>query len=147
MRTSQTPKASFQRTSTSPTLYSLGKPALKDCGGSKRTFGNMKRAVATRLLATAAAKAVQATGSDQRNSRRESPEGSLATGAAGGAAGAGFAGGGAATPVGASVTGPSVMGSPRRKLLISQRLQGSGILRGRSPKSSDGLFNAEGAEK
>src|SRR5215475_13673421 len=123
MRTSQTPKASFQRTSTSPTLYSLGKPALKDCGGSKRTFGNMKRAVATRLLATAAAKAVQATGSDQRNSRRESPDGSVATGAAGGtagAAGAGFAAGGAATPVGASVTGPSVMGSPRRNLLISQ---------------------------
>ena len=56
MRTIQTPNASFQRTSTSPTLYSEGKPALKAWGGSKRTFGKSERAVAMRPEAVAAAR-------------------------------------------------------------------------------------------
>ena len=49
--------------STSPTLYSPGKPALKAWGGSKSTLGNRKRAVATRLEVQAAEKATQPTGS------------------------------------------------------------------------------------
>src|SRR5689334_21588525 len=56
VRTSQTPNFSFQRSST-PIPYSFGKPALNCCGGSLRTFGNMKRPVAASAAADAAANA------------------------------------------------------------------------------------------
>src|ERR1700704_2592274 len=58
-RTSQTPYLSFQRSST-PTPYSLGKPALNCCGGSLRTLGNMNRPVAASAAADAAEKAPHA---------------------------------------------------------------------------------------
>src|SRR5689334_18187624 len=85
--------------STSPTLNSLGKPTLKDCGGSNSTFGNMKRAVATRLEATAAEKAVHPMGSESAmKRRRDSLSGFAAAGAAVGAAAALGAPDGAAEP-------------------------------------------------
>src|SRR4029079_16979199 len=74
-----TPYTAFQLTSTSPTLYSPGKPALNDCGGSNSTLGKRKRAVATRLDAQAAEKATQPTGSDHfMKLRRETPSPSAA---------------------------------------------------------------------
>jgi hypothetical protein len=71
---------------------------LKDWGGSKSTFGNSERAVATRLEVQAAEKAAHPTGSDHfmkvRRATPSSPEGFAAAGAAagagGGAAGASF---------------------------------------------------------
>src|SRR6187551_1737264 len=60
VRTSQTPNFSFHRSST-PVPYSVGKPALNCCGGSLRTFGNMKRPVAARAAAEAAENAPHAT--------------------------------------------------------------------------------------
>src|SRR3954453_6668800 len=59
VRTSQTPNFSFQRSST-PMPYSLAKPALNCCGGSLRTFGNMKRPVAASAAAEAAENAPHA---------------------------------------------------------------------------------------
>src|SRR5262245_16451296 len=56
VRTSQMPNFSFQRSST-PVPYSFGKPALNCCGGSLRTFGNMKRPVAASAATEAAANA------------------------------------------------------------------------------------------
>ena len=61
---------------------------MKDCGGSKRTFGKRKRPLAMRLEAQAAAKAVQPTGSDHRKRRLVSAEGSGEGGAGGATAGA-----------------------------------------------------------
>jgi hypothetical protein len=97
--------------STSPTLYSPGKPALKDWGGSKRTFGNRKRPLAMRLAVQAAANAVQPTGSDQRNRRRVKPEGSAAAAFGAGAAGAAAAGAAAATGAGATGAGAAGAGA------------------------------------
>src|SRR6185503_1357769 len=96
----QTLKASLNRMSTSPTLNSLGKPTLKDCGGSNSTFGNMKRAVATRLEATAAEKAVHPMGSESAMNRRR--DGLSGAGAGAGATAALGAPEGAADP---AVTG------------------------------------------
>src|SRR5947209_6931467 len=59
VRTIQTPNFSFHRSST-PTPYSLGRPALNCCGGSLSTFGNMKRPVAASAAADAAENAPQA---------------------------------------------------------------------------------------
>src|SRR5215813_9587195 len=60
VRTSQIAYFSFQRSST-PTPYSLGKPALNCCGGSLSTFGNMKRPVAASAAADAAENAPHAS--------------------------------------------------------------------------------------
>src|SRR5262245_951412 len=65
VRTSQMAYFSFQRSST-PTPYSLGKPALNCCGGSLRTLGNMKRPVAASAAADAAEDAPQARPSHAR---------------------------------------------------------------------------------
>src|SRR5262252_465267 len=65
VRTSHTPYFSFQRSST-PTPYSVGKPTLNCCGGSFRTFGNMKRPVAARAAADAAENAPHARPSQAR---------------------------------------------------------------------------------
>src|SRR5258708_6455119 len=59
MRTIQMPNFSFHRSST-PTPYSLGKPALNCCGGSFSTLGNMKRPVAASAAAAGAEKAAPA---------------------------------------------------------------------------------------
>src|SRR4029079_9966525 len=59
-----TPYTAFQLTSTSPTLYSPGKPALNDCGGSNSTLGKRKRAVGTTLGAQEAGEATQPHGHD-----------------------------------------------------------------------------------
>ncbi len=112
--------------STSPTLYSLGKPALKDWGGSKRTFGKRKRPLAMRLEAQAAANAVQPTGSDHRNNRRLKPEGSAAAFGAGAGAAAGAATGALGTAVGVGgLSWPSVMKSCLVALWSSRRTCGN----------------------
>src|SRR5688500_2577598 len=102
-RTIQTPKASFHRVSTSPTLHSLGTPALTACGGSNSTWGNRSGVVAARLEVQAAEKATQPTVVHLRRPRRETPSAGTAAGAAGltaGAAAAGAAGAGAAATAG-----------------------------------------------
>src|SRR5262249_12211241 len=48
------------------TPYSVGKPTLNCCGGSFRTFGNMKRPVAARAAADAAENAPHARPSQAR---------------------------------------------------------------------------------
>src|SRR3954451_976345 len=65
VRTIQTPNLSFQRSST-PMPYSVGNPALNCCGGSLRTFGNMKRPVAASAAADAAENAPHARPSHAR---------------------------------------------------------------------------------
>src|SRR5262245_18128154 len=65
VRTSQTPNFSFHRSST-PMPYSFGNPALNCCGGSFRTFGNMKRPVAASAAADAAENDPQASPSHAR---------------------------------------------------------------------------------
>src|SRR5262245_24553376 len=127
-----TPNASLKRWSTVPVWKSEGNPALNCCGGSNRTFGNMKRVVATAPAAQAAANAVQATPSVDRNPRRVMSAGAAA-GAAGfaaaagavaagrGAAGAGDAGEGAAAG-GEADTGPSARvgaGGPGVRFVVS----------------------------
>src|SRR5262250_2294032 len=57
--TIQMPNLSFHRSST-PRPYSFGNPALNCCGGSFRTFGNMKRPVAASAAADAAENAPHA---------------------------------------------------------------------------------------
>src|SRR5918992_5174117 len=69
VRTIQTPNFSFQRSST-PMPYSLGNPALNCCGGSLRTFGNMKRPVAASAAAEAAENAPHAMPSQTRRVTR-----------------------------------------------------------------------------
>src|SRR5262245_25428114 len=86
VRTSQMPYLSFQRSST-PTPYSFGNPTLNCCGGSFRTFGNMKRPVAARAAADAAEKAPHAR---PIQARRVS-SGDVSSGSRPGAAAAGFA--------------------------------------------------------
>jgi hypothetical protein len=104
LRTIQTPYASFQRVSTSPTVYSLGNPTLKDCGGSKSTFGNRKRVLATRPDVQAAENATHPTVVHLRKPRREtlSASAGLAAAAGAGAAGAGFAAAGTFGSAGAT---------------------------------------------
>src|SRR5262249_23994903 len=75
VRMIQTRYFSFQRSST-PSEYSFGKPALKDCGGSKSTLGNMKRPSAVSAAPAPAAKATHPTVSqfnEARNERRVTP--------------------------------------------------------------------------
>src|SRR5262249_58061662 len=59
------PNFSFHRSST-PMPYSVGNPALNCCGGSLRTFGNMKRPVAASAAADAAENAPHARPSQAR---------------------------------------------------------------------------------
>src|SRR5215831_15279034 len=95
-RTSQTAYFCLNRSSTWPTWISLGKPALKVGGGSKRTFGNMNRAVAVSDASIEAVKAVHANVTHEKNERRDM------AGFAAGATGLGGDGfGGAAVAVGA----------------------------------------------
>src|SRR6266446_6107857 len=92
-RTSQTAKRCLNRSSTCPIWISLGKPALKVGGGSNKTFGNMKRAVAVSVASMEAVNAAQASVIQERKERR----GTVLAGPAGLAApGAGFAAGGGA---------------------------------------------------
>src|SRR5262252_4073923 len=91
VRTSHTPYFSFQRSST-PTPYSVGKPALNCCGGSLRTFGNMKRPVAARAAADAAENAPHARPIHARRvSSGDVSSGSRVAAFAAAGAGAGFA--------------------------------------------------------
>src|SRR5581483_11099443 len=100
VRTTQMPYFSFHRSST-PIPYSFGKPILNCCGGSLRTFGNMKRPVAASAAAEAAENAPQARPIQARRVRSgEVSSGSRAGAAAFGAAGGTLAGGFAAAPPG-----------------------------------------------
>src|SRR5438067_7246035 len=101
VRTTQTPYFSFHRSST-PMPYSVGNPILNCCGGSLRTFGNMKRPVAASAAAEAAENAPQASASQPR--RVSSGDVSSASRVvAFAAAGAGVVGRAAAPPGDASV--------------------------------------------
>src|SRR5436190_2147777 len=68
VRINQMPYFSFHRSST-PVPYSFGKPTLNCCGGSFRTFGNMKRPVAASAAAEAAENAPHARPSHARRVR------------------------------------------------------------------------------
>src|SRR3990170_3625982 len=65
VRTIQRPFDSLKRSST-PTPKSAGKPTLNCCGGSFKTFGNMKRPVAASAAADAAENAPHAIPSHTR---------------------------------------------------------------------------------
>src|SRR6266850_5645755 len=95
----KTPKLSLKRVSTLPTRKSEGKPALKVCGGSNSTLGNMNRLVATAPAAQAAANEVHATPRVDRKPRRVTEAGVpfvwAAVGRPGGAGAAGAPGAGA----------------------------------------------------
>src|SRR5436190_21044372 len=69
VRINQMPYFSFHRSST-PVPYSFGKPTLNCCGGSFRTFGNMKRPVAASAAAEAAENAPHARPIHARRVRR-----------------------------------------------------------------------------
>src|SRR2546426_1696648 len=84
LRTIQVPNFSLKRSSTTPAVYSSGKPALKLDGGSKSTFGNMKRVMAPMVARKDATNVAHAAPSQGKNSRRVSV-------AAAGAAAAAFA--------------------------------------------------------
>src|SRR5437762_8988747 len=100
-RTIQTPNFSFHRSST-PIPYSFGNPALNCCGGSFRTFGNMKRPVAASAAADAAENAPQARPIQARRvSSGDRSSGSRVAGLA--AAGAAVVGLAAAPPADAAV--------------------------------------------
>src|SRR5437899_12801769 len=86
VRTSQTPYFSFHRSST-PMPYSFGKPTLNCCGGSLRTFGNMKRPVAASAAADAAEKAPHARPIHARRVRSGDVSSGSRVAAAGAAAG------------------------------------------------------------
>src|SRR5262245_27276495 len=96
-RTNQTANFCLNRSSTWPTWISLGNPALKVGGGSKRTLGNMKRVVAVAAASIDAVNAVHASVTHERKERRVTI-GSFAAGlggagfgvSAGGAVGAAF---------------------------------------------------------
>src|SRR6185312_2364199 len=101
--TIQMPNLSFQRSST-PIPYSLGRPALNCCGGSLRTFGNMKRPVAANAAALAAENAPHATASHARRvSSGDKSSGSRVAAAAGFAAAVVVATFAAAPPADAAV--------------------------------------------
>src|SRR3970040_518806 len=70
LRTIQTPYFSLKRSSTLPETNSSGKPALKVAGGSKSTFGNMKRVIAPSVAKKDAVYTAQAAPSHGKNSRR-----------------------------------------------------------------------------
>src|SRR6266540_1762295 len=81
-------RSAFQRSSTTPTAYSSGRPILNFVGGSKRSLGNMKRPIAASMAREAAVKAAQPVATRWRKVRRGTPP---AAGA--GACGAALTGG------------------------------------------------------
>src|SRR5215831_18582157 len=69
-RTNQTADFCLNRSSTWPTWISLGKPALKVGGGSKRTLGNMNRPVAVAAASIDAVNAAHARVIHDKKDRR-----------------------------------------------------------------------------
>src|SRR5437879_4708505 len=113
LRTMNTQKLSLKRWSTVPTWKSEGRPALNCCGGSNRTLGNMNRVVAMAPAPQAAAKAVQATPSVERNPRRVMSVAAPAEAAPGDApAGFGTAGAAGRTAPGAAAAGAGAPAAP-----------------------------------
>src|SRR2546428_13970672 len=135
LRTMNTPKLSLKRWSTVPTWKSEGKPALNCCGGSNSTLGNMNRVVAMAPAPQAAAKAVQATPSVDRNPRRViSPAGLAVGGPVAAAAGFGVAGTAGLAAAGETARGARAPAAPPAR-----------AARGRGPGPAAGPFRAGGA--
>src|SRR6266540_2108689 len=95
-------RSAFQRSSTTPTAYSSGRPILNFVGGSKRSLGNMKRPIAASMAREAAVKAAQPVATRWRKVRRGTPP-------AAGADAPGLAGACGAALTGGVISGPHAL--------------------------------------